>query len=155
MTKSHSSSSFPHASNRVRHSCACVCDSVEEVQVMEVRPREEPGLGDERSETWVGCVLKGIQRTVGASDSSLQKTTQMAGWSGYLFGACSLAALGAPDWAGWRCHWRLQRRCGLVSVQAKRILGGGIARCSHCYQIGGGGREQDGGGTSLLLHNAS
>lgn len=36
--------------NRVRRSCACVCDSEVEVRAMEAWPWEEPGLVDVR--TW-------------------------------------------------------------------------------------------------------
>lgn len=79
--------------NKGRHSCAYVCDSEVEVQVMEAWPWEEPGLGDVRSVTWAGCVWRGSQ---GAFDSSLRKKTQKAGCPGRLVGGCFWAALEVP-----------------------------------------------------------
>lgn len=146
--------SLPPLPNRGRRSCACACDSEEEVQAMEAWPWEEPGLGDVRSATWAGCVWRGSQQTAGAFGNSLQKN-QMVGCPDRCSGGCLLMVLGVPGWAGWRCHWRLQKCCALALVEARRNLGEGTARCSHCFQTGGGGRVQGGGGTSLPQHNAS
>lgn len=55
--------------------------------------QEEPGLGDVRSETWAGYVLRGIQRPVGAFGSSLRRKTQK---EGCLLGVCFWVVLGAP-----------------------------------------------------------
>lgn len=84
------------SSNRGRRSCAYVCDSEGEVQVMGERVQEEPGLGDVRSETWAGYVLRGILRPVGAFGSSLRRKTQKEGCPGCLLGVCFWVVLGAP-----------------------------------------------------------
>lgn len=88
-----SSSASHHLTNRVRHSCACGCDSEEGAQAMEEWPQEEPGLGDVRGGSVARCGWWGIQRTAG---SSQQKNTWTAGCRARPLGASSWAALVGP-----------------------------------------------------------
>lgn len=88
-----SSSASHHLTNRVRHSCACGCDSEEGAQAMEERPQEDPGLGDVRGGSVARCGWRGIQRTGG---SSQQKNTWTVGCPARPFGAWSWAAVVGP-----------------------------------------------------------
>lgn len=150
--------------NRVRRSCACVRDSEAGAPVTEAELRGGPGPGGERGATWARSVWD-IRRTAEASGSSPERRSQMAGCRDHRclrghrdprHASCSWAWLAAaPDWAGWRCRWRPPRCCAHAWAEAKRILGGGTGRCSHCYRKGGGGRVLGAGGTSLPLRSAS